>query len=143
MIRSLLLFSSIIFLCCFKTTPHSINDFVETNDSIRQGPCVVFVAPTTAQIDSLKAKMSQKDFFAMADSKMMAMAASRQFVATKQVPVYDVEASGSIKFKKKNGAVVEQKLTGMTWGVILFNGKADPITANMVGLENDYTRYMK
>jgi hypothetical protein len=143
MIRSLLLLSSIILLCCFNTTDHSAAIAVQTNDSIPQGPCAVFVAPTTAQIDSLKLKMKEKDFFAMADNNMMYMAGARQFVQTKNIPTYDVEAKGSMKFKKKNGSIVEQKLSGMTWGVILFNGKSDPIIANMVGLENDYTRYMK
>jgi hypothetical protein len=143
MIRSLLLLSSIILLCCFNTTSHSTAIVVEANDSIRQGPCAVFVAPTSAQIDSLKSTMKTKDFFAMADNNMMYMSGARQFILGKKIPTYDVEATGSMKFKKKNGSIVEQKLSSMTWGVILFNGKSDPIIANMVGIENDYTRYMK
>jgi len=48
-----------------------------------------------------------------------------------------------VKFKKENGKVTEQILSGMTWGVILFNGKADPIVADMTVIEKEYDRYMK
>lgn len=143
MLRNLILLFPLVLLCCFTTGDHSNGILLESNDSLRQGPCAVFVAPTSPQIDTMKVKMKEADFYKMADDNMVYMAGARSFLRTKNVPTSDVEAVGTIKFKKKNGKIFEQKLSGLTWAVILFNGKDDPIIANMVGIENDYTRYMK
>jgi hypothetical protein len=143
MFRNLILLFPLFLLCCFKTGDHSNKILFQANDSLRQGPCAVFVAPTSPQIDSLKLKMKEKDFFTMADDNMVYMAGARSFLRTKNVLTSDVEAVGVVKFKSKSGKIFEQKLSGLTWAVILFNGKDAPIIASMVGIENDYTRYMK
>ena len=143
MIRNSLLIFSLILLCCFKATDHSNGFVVQTGDDIKQGTCAIFVAPTSAQVDSMKAKMKEDDFYTMTDDYMFYMSNSRTFLESKKVPLFFVEAVGSMKFKKSDGAIVEQKLSGLTWAIILFNGKSDPIIAKMVGIENDYTRYMK
>jgi len=131
-----------VLCCCFKQSDRTEILF-QQNDEILQGPCAVFVAPTPEQIDTMKVKMGADKFYTAADDNMFYIAKSRVFLEGKKVTIINKDALGSVKFKKENGKVVEQKLLGMSWGIILFNGKADPIVANMLDIEKDYNSYMK
>ncbi|HET6991601.1 MAG TPA: hypothetical protein VFJ43_09775 [Bacteroidia bacterium] len=143
MIRSAFLILSLITFCCFRTTDYSKDFVFQNSEDVKQGPCAVFVAPTAVQLDSIKAHMKESDFFTMTDDNMFYMSNARTFLESKNVPMSNVEASGTMKFRKSDGKIYEMKLSDLKWAIILFNGKSDPILANMVGVENDYTRYMK
>ncbi len=143
MIRSSFLIFTLLLLCCFKVAEHSA-EFVFQNDSdILQNPCAIFIAPTAEQIDSLKIKMKEKDFYNLIDNNMSYFVNARLFLESKKLSITNVEAKGSIKFKKKDGKIIDYPIFNLTWAIVLFNGKSDPIVANMVSVENDYTRYMK
>jgi hypothetical protein len=141
-IRFTLLISVSILLCCFKKTDHAYF-ILQTENAILQGPCAVFVAPTPDQIDTLKVKLGANNFYTSADDNMFNIAKSRTFLEGKKVPIVNKDAIGSVKFKKADGKIVEQQLSGMNWGVILFNGKSDPMVADMKNIEKDYNKYMK
>jgi hypothetical protein len=141
MIRNTILLFSIVLLCCFRAEKEKV--VLQSNSTALDGPCAVFVAPTSAQLDSMRAHMKEQDFYSMTDDYMAYMSSARTFLETKKIPMSNVDANGSLKFKKQDGKIFEMKLSGLKWAVILFNGKNDPIIANMVGIENDYQRYMK
>jgi hypothetical protein len=143
MIRSAFLICSLILLCCFKTADYSKTFIFQNNAEVKEGPCAIFVAPSAPQLDSIKVHMKEEDFYKMTDDNMLYMSNARIFLESKNISMSNVEANGIIKFKKSDGKIFEQKLSGLKWAIILFNGKSDPIIANMVGIENDYTRYMK
>lgn len=130
----------LVFVLCCRFTKFQVK---QANDAPIQGPCAVFVAPTPEQIDSLKVKLGDEKFYTVADDNMLYISKSRTFLEGKKVTIINKDALGTIKFKKADGKIVEQKLMGMMWSVILFNGKSDPIVANMPDLEKDYNAYMK
>ncbi|MCX6312837.1 MAG: hypothetical protein NT084_14535 [Bacteroidetes bacterium] len=142
-IRNSFLISALILLCCFKAADHSPELFFQNSDEVLQGFCAIVVAPTDAQLDSMKAKMSEKDFYNMVDDNMAYLTNGRMFLDSKKLPIKNLEAKGSVKFKMSDGKIIDYPISKLTWAIILFNGKSEPIIANKVSVENDYMHYMK
>src|SRR6266849_6093915 len=125
MIRSAILITIGFFMCCL--TNYSVADerkFVEEENIT--GPCAVFVAPTSSQIDSLKNKLGEVDFYTSVDDYMNYISKARTFLETKKLAIINKDAVGILKFQKTDGKIFEQKVQGMIWSIILFNGKSDP-----------------
>ena len=141
MVRNTLLLFLFLMLCCFKAND-SVLPFQGSNE-VWKGPCAIFVAPTTAQLDSLKIKMNESVFFKLTDESIGAMSKARAFLELKKTNMANVEAIGILKFNTDAGKIIELKIAHLNWAVILFNGKSTPIIANMAAIENDYLKYMK
>jgi hypothetical protein len=141
MVRNTLFFFLFLTLCCF-TASDSVFPFQGPNE-LWKGPCAIFVAPTTAQLDSLKIKMNEPIFFKLTDESIGAMSKARAFLEIKKINIANVEAIGVLKFKTDAGKIIELKIAHLNWAVIMFNGKSKPIIANMAAIENDYLNYMK
>ena len=124
---------------CFFTI--ALFSFVKFQDVKTQSdPCAVFVAPTSGQIDSLKTKLGDDKFFDFASEKMKAISNARIFLESKNVVIVNADAVGFMEFKKNDEVISKQKLNGMLWGIILFDGKSDPVVADMTNIEKDYDR---
>ncbi len=138
--RSFLIICLPIVFCCFTATSFPFQKFQDEKKEVETGACAVFVAPTAAQIDSLKTKMGDNQFYAFASKKMTDISNARVFLESKKVLIVNKESVGSVFFKMDGQKDFEQKISGIMWGIILFNGKSQPVVADMSNIEKEYNR---
>jgi hypothetical protein len=111
-------------------------------DTIITTPCAIMIEPTSEQIDSLKGG-NEEDFYTIADDNAFYMSGVTKLLdSTKTTTIYR-EAIGKIIFKLPNDKTIDINLSEFYWGALLFNGKTEPIKADITDIGTEYTRYMK
>lgn len=104
--------------------------------------CAVFIRPTIHQIDSMKSRPDSNDFYIGADDYIYYMYTTRKFLDSVKLKQIVRDSQGAILFKSNTGQVFKMDLNDLRWAVILFNGKAKPIIADITDITGDYKTYM-
>jgi hypothetical protein len=104
-------------------------------------PCAIIISPTDMKIDSLK-RANGDDFYAVADDNLFYIGSARQLLDSLKTNTIDLEAKGQVTFIQKNGASSTIDLSEFYWGIILFNGKDEPIESDITTFESEYNSYM-
>ena len=104
--------------------------------------CAVIISPTDLKIDSLK-KVYKDDFYTIADDNNFYVASATNYLDSVKTKIIYKKSMGIIKFKGTNGVSEEINLNESLWEILLFNGKTEPIVANLTNFVSDYNRYME
>ncbi len=116
------------------------NKTIETDNFITT-PCAIIVSPTAHKVDSLK-KINEEDFYTVADDNQFYIAVARKYLDSTKATIINKESIGSLKFKINDGKIVESNLSELCWGILLFNGQAAPIQADISVFSSEYKKYM-
>ncbi len=117
------------------STRSETEDFISTS-------CAIIISPTDQKIDSMK-KADGDDFYTVADDNLFYLATARQYLDSTKTKTIQKEAKGSVKFKLKNGEIIDKNLSEYYWKILLFNGQAKPIEADITDFNSVFDRYMK
>ena len=112
----------------------------QVKDEITE-PCAIVISPTDTKIDSLK-KANGDDFYVVADDNLFYIGLARQLLDSLKTKTIDKEATGLLTFKQQNGAYTTIDLSAFYWGIILFNGRDEPLESYITNFESEYTKYM-
>lgn len=104
--------------------------------------CAIVISPTDLKIDSLK-KVYKDDFYTIADDNNFYLATATNYLDSIKTKIIYKKSVGVINFKGTNGASEEINLNESLWEILLFNGKTEPIEANLTNFVSDYNRYME
>ena len=107
------------------------------------GPMAVYFHPDSAKLSRMEQSMGEQ-FFTKAEESMYDISTSRDYLIKQKVKVLETEAR-ELHFQKDDGSVKVIDLSDpkFTWGLFLFNGKADPVQADMRKPEKQFDNYMK
>jgi hypothetical protein len=106
-------------------------------------PCAIVIEPTDKKIDSLQHVYSDQEYANLLDDNIHYLENARKLFKAKGLKMIEKKSMGTVKFKKQNGEFAEMPLSDFFWGVVLFNGKSDPIEADLTTIEEEYLRYMR
>ena len=122
------------------TIANKINAIVDQD--VITTACAIVISPTDLKIDSLK-KVYKDDFYTIADDNSFYVATATSYLDSVKTKIIYKKSVGVIKFKGTNGVSEEINLNESLWEILLFNGKTEPIEANLTNFISDYNRYMK
>jgi len=106
-------------------------------------PCAVVIYPSDKAISKLKKSYSEEDYNTIVDDNQNYMNESLTFLDSVKTNQIQRESSGSVLFKTASGKIFEMKLDTLSWAILLFNGIAKPISADMTVFADNYRAYMK
>lgn len=106
-------------------------------------PCAIIIEPTDKKIDSLQHAYSDQEYSSILDDNLHYVEIARELFKAKALKTIEKKPIGILKFKKADGNIAEMPITEFLWGVVLFNGKSDPIETDLTMIEEEYNRYMK
>jgi hypothetical protein len=145
------LFLSLCLIVCLsacnkphhKRAKHHHSNAGNHSNKVITSPCAVYINPTIRQIDSMKTKGDSNDFYTIADDNQYYMYLSSQYLDSLKVRQINAESKGTMAFKTQSGQVFKVRLDTLYWGLILFNGKSQPIIADITDVDIDYKKYMQ
>jgi len=114
-----------------------------TTDGIISKPCVISITPADKTINALKKEIGEENFYIEADDSIFYMYEAENFLSSKNMKIISKKSEGTLKFKLINDKIAEVDLSQFYWGVLLFNGKEEPLKADYVDIEVDFEKYMK
>lgn len=106
-------------------------------------PCAVFVRPNSKKIEMLQKRISEDDYNTIVDDNEYYMATSAEYLDSVKVKRIGRDSEGILVFKTVEGNIFKMNLDSLNWGVLLFNGNAKPIEADITFINQDYETYMK
>ncbi|WP_217220458.1 hypothetical protein [Mucilaginibacter paludis] len=121
-----------------------VNKTVIADNNIIIKPCAIIVKPNSRLISKVKKEMNDDEAFYIAtDDYMFYMAQAELYLDSVKANKIRRLSEGSVKFNTISGRTFVMKLDTLFFGVLLFNGKDKPITADITDLQADYQKYMK
>ncbi|MBO2032657.1 hypothetical protein J4D99_14765 [Siccationidurans ginsengisoli] len=111
--------------------------------TVLEGRCAVIVRPDNRKIALMKKQGSEEDYNTVVADNQYYMGISLYFLDSVKVRQIEKPAHGVIIFKSSTGHYFTVSLTPFDWGIILFNGRAKPIEADVTDIESSYRAYMK
>lgn len=114
---------------------------LETEDFIWTS-CAIIISPTDQKIDSMK-RVDGEDFYTVADDNLYYIATARQYLDSTKTKTIQKKAKGSVRFKLRNGEIIDKNLSEFNWEILLFNGQEKPIEADITDFNTVFNRYMK
>ena len=121
----------------------TISNTKKSNELIIDNKCAVIYNPDTVKIELLKTA-GEDGFYTAADDAMTYVSQSRDFLVKHNIKVVETD----LRFVDfyANGKVIKRfDLSGKdkVWGIILFNGKDEPVESDLTNIEPDYEKIMK
>lgn len=105
-------------------------------------PTAIVVIPSNRLITKYQ-QQYKDDFTTIVEDDTYYISQSEHYLDSVKINKLEHESEGSVNFKTPAGQVYEMKLDTLFFGIILFNGKDRPISADIVDLQTDYNKYMK
>lgn len=106
-------------------------------------PVALIVTPSKSLIAKYQKENSEEDYNTIVDDDVYYLSQSEQYLDSVKANKIRVKSVGVIRFKTSAGKTYTMRLDTIFFGVILFNGKDKPISADIVEIQPDYYRYMK
>jgi hypothetical protein len=113
------------------------------NSTVLEGRWAVIVRPDTRKIELMKKQGSKEDYAAGVNDNEYYMGTSVAFLDAAKVRQLSKPAHGVLTFRSSTGQYFKVSLAPFDWGIILFNGRAKPIEADITDIESSYRAYMK
>jgi len=105
-------------------------------------PCAIVISPTSQKLEKLKKENSEDEFYTIVDDNQYYIALSTQYLDSVKVRILHRNSEGSLIFKTTHGIMFEFQADSVYWGVLLFNGRAKPLKADMTDINQDFESYM-
>lgn len=101
----------------------------------------VFISPTTDEIDSLKKKYGEDDFYIIADDNVYYNSEAMQYLRSKNID-FQSTRKRFIKFtgQNKKDVYLDTDKHKSIWSLILFNGKDEPVVISPVDIEYEWKK---
>lgn len=123
-----------------KSLPESSS---EKSDEVYVGKCAILVEPLQYKIDSLKKVYDSEKWAALLDDNLNYISKARTLLTANGIRIVNRKGIGFVYFKKADGQLTKMEISEFFWGVVLFNGKEEPIEADLTTIDEEYKRYMK
>jgi hypothetical protein len=113
------------------------------HSSVIKGRCAIIIRPDNKKVKLLKKGIAEDDYmtFVMDNEYYMGMASN--FLDSVKLKQIVKQSKGILDFQSSSGRYFRVRLDSFGWGIILFNGRTKPISADVTDIEEDYRAYMK
>ncbi|HEX9509384.1 MAG TPA: hypothetical protein VF939_02800 [Puia sp.] len=105
-------------------------------------PCAVLIDPTKEKLRSLKKENGEDNFYTIADDNQFYIGTAISYLDSIHCKMINRQSKGTLKFKTAAGKLVKMTLGKYDWAILLFNGKDDPIEADITTFKEEFQRYM-
>ncbi len=109
-------------------------------------PSFIFFIPDKSTIDSLKRAQGEDGFETVIEDNSYQDSEAKIFLEKqKTMREQDAGITDNLEFFKSNGTIVRINLKKLNkiWGIVLFDGKNDPVITTSTNVETDYKKYFK
>lgn len=103
--------------------------------------CAIIISPTFKQIDKMK-KQYGANYDAIIDDNVYYQSESDMFLDSVKLKKLYKYATGTMTFKSRDGKLYTINLEQYKFAIILFNGKNNPIQAELTDFQKSYKKYM-
>jgi hypothetical protein len=109
-----------------------------------KGRCAVFYSPDSIEIEHLKNKIGEDNFYGVVDDNNYYNSEAMKILESKNIKII-ITDNRYIEFIKDNGqtTLLDKKSFEAKWGVILFDGKKEPLSVNPVEIAPDVEKYFQ
>ena len=122
--------------------PLETDTIIETDHSIEVSePCAVYFSPSPNDLDSLKRKVGEEDFYVIMDDNMWYTSESYTFFSAKGIPTLEAEEK-KVRFHLSNGQTKEYSSAdeAVKWNIVLFDGKSAVSIISAIDAEQEFQK---
>jgi hypothetical protein len=144
----LLTFASMVMMLAFYSEPAQKviagpKPKFDKNSRVLEGRCAVIVRPDNKKIELMRKQSSESDYNTVVSDNEYYMGLAVDFLNSTKINQIAKPAHGVLTFRSSTGRYFKVSLAPFNWSIILFNGRAKPIEADITDFEANYRAYMK
>ncbi|PTQ95060.1 hypothetical protein C8P68_106275 [Mucilaginibacter yixingensis] len=126
----------------FNKSIHDTTSFQADSDFFDK-PIAIIVSPSERLMTEKQKELDTATYNTSVDDDVWYQSEAGRYLDSIKAPQASRESEGVLRFKTTTGAVYAMRIDTLFFGVILFNGKNKPISADVTDMGSAYSRYMK
>lgn|GEM_PF-2767383 len=115
----------------------------QTDSDFFDKPIAILVSPSERLMTEKQKELDTATYNTSVDDDVWYQSEAGRYLDSIKAPQASRESEGVLKFKTTTGTVYTMRIDTLFFGVILFNGKNKPISADVTDMGSEYSRYMK
>lgn len=119
------------------------NSSLQSDSNFFDKPIAVLVTPSERLMTADQKGLDTASYDTEVDDNVWYQSEAGRYLDSVKTPLVQRQSEGVLRFKTKAGAVYTMRIDTLFFGVILFNGKEKPISADVTDMGSEYSRYMK
>jgi len=104
--------------------------------------CAIILSPNLKKIDKLKKSTPESDYNEIVSDNIYYIDQATTYLDSVKVKRINMYSNGVLNFRSVSGQTFKMQLDSINWGVILFNGKDKPVSADITDIGDEYKTYM-
>jgi len=121
------------------------NNSIKTNQDtlLVDNKSAIFYVPDTLQIENIKKKIGEENFYTAADDYVFYDGLAHHFLDSLKMPIRNIIGPKVLKFIKKDKSYSSIRLDTVQefWGLYFFDPTKKEVKVDMTDIKNEYAKY--